>query len=838
MVLLSFAVTFYIAPDADQRWEWITPGSLLGTVGFLAGSLGFRHYIEKFTHYDKTYGSLGGVMVLMFWFWISSVVLLVAAQMNQVIEDASPLGKRYGQRADPSIAPDLAHAEPVPLAPGPGAEPPAPALSPGHSHVTDRERMAVRRGAGWKRDGKKPGRRPNKRPGPFVREGRGAGRDQLPPGLPSLHGREATCPTRQATPEGSPPAEEPSPAAAGARGCAPRGDGLDRRPRPRTYGMADRNPPPKTLPTLSSPEAMDPMKTTPRCPLLVAAALGGLFLLSPIGRAHAQATKPDAPPKPATHTEKEKKSTHSAKSSHAVKEADLPDVNLLDAARAGAVLLDAEGMGDGRMAVIVTNSTNRPLKVVLPPLPGRSPGRATGQMLGLGGMGGMGGGMGGMGGGMGGMGGGMGGGMMGGRGGMGGGMMGGRGGMMGGTMPASMGMMTLGRLIMFLIGDMSSWNFRSIMMGGMMGGMGMGGMGGGMLGGMGGMGGMMGGGMRSVPPTGQPFAVVHPGKTLRLPTRLVSLGGPSAEGTVAMPAQGEKLTLGDIGQLAADPRVAEAVRRLAAEKAPTVASQLVMWNVAAGLDWDVVARMSAAWADSAQTWRRPAGSWRAWTPPRPRTQADLREGPGGRRTGRGGGEDFAKDGSLLGLQGRDDLSPTPPTGRRWRRRSSCRGRRRTPRPPSGRPTAAANGSTSASSPSPCRRRTASSTSRPWPTPWSTGCWGRCSAPGWSWRRRAHGKEKGATDALQILNRSPLILNGVALAGGEPAGPEGDGPGRALRPERRPGQGPRHRRVGRRRSGGGSASKKGVHILAADLPAGSEDLRADGVTEANNRTRPE
>ena len=64
-----------------------------------------------------------------------------------------------------------------------------------------------------------------------------------------------------------------------------------------------------------------------------------------------------------------------------------------------------------------------------------------------------------------------------------------------------------------------------------------------------------------------------------------------------MPAQGEKLTLGDVAQLSADPRVAAAVRRLAAEKAPTVASQLVMWNVSAGLDWDAIARLSAAWAD-------------------------------------------------------------------------------------------------------------------------------------------------------------------------------------------------------------------------------------------------
>jgi membrane protein len=116
MVLLSFALTFYVGPDAEKRWEWISPGSLVGSIGFLVTSFGFRFYIEKFTHYDKAYGSLGGVMVLLFWFWLSSLILLVAAQMNKVIEDASPLGKSYGQKVDPTRKPDLEHAEPVTVA--------------------------------------------------------------------------------------------------------------------------------------------------------------------------------------------------------------------------------------------------------------------------------------------------------------------------------------------------------------------------------------------------------------------------------------------------------------------------------------------------------------------------------------------------------------------------------------------------------------------------------------------------------------------------------------------------------------------------------------------------
>jgi membrane protein len=113
-LLISFALTFYIAPDADQRWEWITPGSLLGTAIFLLVSYLFRIYVQHFANYDKTYGSLGGVMVLLFWFWVSSVVLLSAAQMNKVIEDASPLGKNYGQRVDPTVPPEFEAIRPEP----------------------------------------------------------------------------------------------------------------------------------------------------------------------------------------------------------------------------------------------------------------------------------------------------------------------------------------------------------------------------------------------------------------------------------------------------------------------------------------------------------------------------------------------------------------------------------------------------------------------------------------------------------------------------------------------------------------------------------------------------
>ncbi len=119
MILLSFALSFYVGPDAEQQWEWITPGSLIGTGVFLLVSFGFRLYVQNFANYDKTYGSLGGVMILLFWFWISSLILLTSAQTNKIIEDASPLGKKYGQKTETvAIEPDFSELKPEPTSPG------------------------------------------------------------------------------------------------------------------------------------------------------------------------------------------------------------------------------------------------------------------------------------------------------------------------------------------------------------------------------------------------------------------------------------------------------------------------------------------------------------------------------------------------------------------------------------------------------------------------------------------------------------------------------------------------------------------------------------------------
>jgi membrane protein len=88
---------YYVAPDAEQFWVWITPGSLAATSLWLIGSLAFRFYAVNVGNYEATYGALGGVILLLLWFYLSGLVIVIGAEMNAEIEHASPWGKAPGE---------------------------------------------------------------------------------------------------------------------------------------------------------------------------------------------------------------------------------------------------------------------------------------------------------------------------------------------------------------------------------------------------------------------------------------------------------------------------------------------------------------------------------------------------------------------------------------------------------------------------------------------------------------------------------------------------------------------------------------------------------------------
>jgi membrane protein len=89
-VLFGFALIYYFAPDLKhQKWYWITPGSLTGVVLWLLASFGFRIYLRYFDRYSVTYGSLGAVIVLLLWFYLTGAAILVGGKVNAVIEHAA-----------------------------------------------------------------------------------------------------------------------------------------------------------------------------------------------------------------------------------------------------------------------------------------------------------------------------------------------------------------------------------------------------------------------------------------------------------------------------------------------------------------------------------------------------------------------------------------------------------------------------------------------------------------------------------------------------------------------------------------------------------------------------
>jgi membrane protein len=86
---LLFALIYYFGPDVKvSQWRWLTPGSALGMLGWVVASLGLRLYVHYFNNYSATYGSLGTVIILLTWFYLSGLMLLVGGEINSEIEAA------------------------------------------------------------------------------------------------------------------------------------------------------------------------------------------------------------------------------------------------------------------------------------------------------------------------------------------------------------------------------------------------------------------------------------------------------------------------------------------------------------------------------------------------------------------------------------------------------------------------------------------------------------------------------------------------------------------------------------------------------------------------------
>lgn len=111
LMILGLAIVYRYGPSRENaRWRWTTPGSVVATVLWLIASILFSIYVQNFGSYTETYGALGGVIILLMWFWISAFVVLLGAELNSEMEHQTqrdtttgperPMGQRGARKAD------------------------------------------------------------------------------------------------------------------------------------------------------------------------------------------------------------------------------------------------------------------------------------------------------------------------------------------------------------------------------------------------------------------------------------------------------------------------------------------------------------------------------------------------------------------------------------------------------------------------------------------------------------------------------------------------------------------------------------------------------------------
>lgn len=111
LAMIGLAIVYQYAPSRDQpRWRWASAGAVIATLLWVIGSAAFSVYVRNFGSYNKTYGSLGAVVILLMWLWLSAYIVLLGAELNSETErqterdttrgQPQPMGERGAHAAD------------------------------------------------------------------------------------------------------------------------------------------------------------------------------------------------------------------------------------------------------------------------------------------------------------------------------------------------------------------------------------------------------------------------------------------------------------------------------------------------------------------------------------------------------------------------------------------------------------------------------------------------------------------------------------------------------------------------------------------------------------------
>jgi YihY family inner membrane protein len=100
-----FALLYWASPNAKQGFRWVTPGGILALIVWLAASAGFAVYVANFGSYNKTYGSLAGIIIFLVWLWISNIAILLGAELNAELERGRAIAAGRPEDEEPYVEP-------------------------------------------------------------------------------------------------------------------------------------------------------------------------------------------------------------------------------------------------------------------------------------------------------------------------------------------------------------------------------------------------------------------------------------------------------------------------------------------------------------------------------------------------------------------------------------------------------------------------------------------------------------------------------------------------------------------------------------------------------------
>jgi membrane protein len=115
LVVFGINIVYVFAPNRGARWLWITPGAIVATMLWILSSFAFKAYVVNFGNYTATYGAIGGIIVTMMWFYVSSLAILIGAELNGVIErEGQPVANISQSHGHASIRRPPARPRPAP----------------------------------------------------------------------------------------------------------------------------------------------------------------------------------------------------------------------------------------------------------------------------------------------------------------------------------------------------------------------------------------------------------------------------------------------------------------------------------------------------------------------------------------------------------------------------------------------------------------------------------------------------------------------------------------------------------------------------------------------------